>query len=74
MARLAIDREFLGDFSKLEKSVQTAVLAAFDKFDGHTYTGLHLEKLNHAKDDHIRTIRIDHFWRGVVIAPSSGAT
>jgi superfamily I DNA/RNA helicase len=74
MARLAIDKEFLGDFSKLEKSVQNAVLAAFDKFEGHTYAGLHLEKLNHAKDDRIRTIRIDHFWRGVVLAPSSGDT
>jgi superfamily I DNA/RNA helicase len=74
MARLAIDKDFLGDFSKLEKSVQSLVMAAFDKFEGHTYAGLHLEKLNHPKDERIRTIRIDHFWRGVVLASDSGDT
>ena len=55
MPRLAIDKDFLGDFSKLEKSVQSAVMSAFGKFEEHTYAGLHLEKLQKAKDDHIRT-------------------
>jgi hypothetical protein len=71
LPRLAIDKDFLGDFSKLQKSVQNAVLAAFDKFEGPAYAGLHLEKLQKAKDDRIRTIRIDQFWRGVVLAPAS---
>jgi superfamily I DNA/RNA helicase len=74
LPRLAIDKDFLGDFSKLEKSVQSLVMSAFDKFEGHTYAGLHLEKLNHAKDDRIRTIRIDQSWRGVVLAPDTGDT
>jgi superfamily I DNA/RNA helicase len=74
LPRLAIDKDFLGDFSKLERSVQSLVMAAFDKFEGHTYAGLHLEKLNHAKDDRIRTIRIDQSWRGVVLAPDTGDT
>ena len=72
MARLGIDKEFLTDFSKLEKAVQKATLEAIDKFAEHAYAGLHLEKLNHAKDDRIRTIRVDQFWRGVVLAPESG--
>ncbi|XRQ13780.1 UvrD-helicase domain-containing protein, partial [Actinomadura welshii] len=37
-----------------------------------THAGLHLEKLNNAKDPRIRTIRIDQFWRGVVLAPDKG--
>src|SRR5215831_18577456 len=44
------------------------------KFAEHTYAGVHLEKLQHSKDDRIRTIRIDSFWRGVVLAPESGDT
>jgi len=72
--RLAIDRDFLDDYSKLERKVQTAVKDAIDKFAEHTHAGLHLEKLNHPKDDRIRTIRIDQFWRGVVLAPDAGDT
>ena len=44
------------------------------KFAEHTHAGVHLEKLQHSKDDRIRTIRIDSFWRGVVLAPESGDT
>ncbi len=74
MPRLAIDKDFLDDYSKLEKSVLTAVKGAIEKFAEHTYVGLHLEKLQKSVDDRIRTIRIDQFWRGVVLAPESGDT
>ncbi len=72
MAYLYLDRDFLPDFSELEKSVRNQVLAAIDKFSEHTFAGLHLEKIQGAKDDRIRTIRINDFWRGVVVAPESG--
>jgi superfamily I DNA/RNA helicase len=74
LPRLAIDKDFLDDYSKLEKSVRTAVKGAIEKFAEHTYAGLHLEKLQKSVDDRIRTIRIDQFWRGVVLAPESGDT
>ena len=74
MAQLAIDKDFLDDYSRLEKSVQVAVKAAMDKFAEHTHAGLHLEKINKAKDDRLRTIRIDQYWRGVVMAPETGDT
>jgi superfamily I DNA/RNA helicase len=35
---------------------------------------LHLEKLQHSRDDRIRTIRVDSLWRGVVLAPEAGDT
>ncbi len=74
MPRLAIDKDFLDDYSRLERSVQSAVKDTIDKFAEHTYAGLHLEKIQKSKDDRIRTIRIDQHWRGVVLAPDSGDT
>jgi mRNA-degrading endonuclease RelE of RelBE toxin-antitoxin system len=74
VARLAIDKDFLDDYSKLPKPVRSAVKMAIDKFAEHVHAGLHLEKLTRCKDDRIRTIRIDQFWRGVVLAPDEGDT
>ncbi|QBI53659.1 UvrD-helicase domain-containing protein [Streptomonospora litoralis] len=72
MPRLAIDRDFLREYARLEKHVQDRVEEVFAKFDHATHAGLHLEKILHARDQRFRTIRIDKFWRGVVIAPDSG--
>ena len=72
MARLAIGVDFLAEYARLQKPVQSAVEAAIGKFAEHTHAGLHLEKIADSKDDRIRTIRIDSFWRGVVLAPDSG--
>lgn len=72
MAQLAIANSFMPQYAKLEPRVRKAVDAAVLKFAGHTHAGLHLEKLNNVKDPRIRTIRIDQFWRGVVLAPEQG--
>ncbi|MFD0773446.1 UvrD-helicase domain-containing protein [Streptomonospora algeriensis] len=72
MPKLAIDRDFLREFADLEKPVQERVEEVFAKFDHATHTGLHLEKIAHARDRRFRTIRIDRFHRGVVLAPESG--
>ncbi len=68
MAELAIGRGFLPAFARLQRRVQHAVLAAISRFAEHTHAGLHLEKLTGARDPNIRTIRIDKFYRGVVLA------
>ncbi len=72
MARLFLSKDFLPEYARLEKRVQSAVETAIGEFTEHTYAGLHLEKLTHSKDDRIRTIRIDGSWRGVVLAPEAG--
>jgi AAA domain/UvrD-like helicase C-terminal domain len=72
LARLAIDRDFLLDFARLDRPVQDRVREVFAKFEQATHAGLHLEKVANARDDRLRTIRIDVFWRGVVLAPDSG--
>ena len=58
MARLAIDKDFLDDYSRLPKPIQNSVKTAIDKFAEHVHAGLHLEKITRCKDDRIRTIRI----------------
>lgn len=72
MPRLGIAKEFLTDYAGLQKPVRRAVDAAIEKFTQHTHAGLHLEKLTNPKDPRIRTIRINQFWRGVVLAPDNG--
>lgn len=68
MVELAIDRGFLSAYAKLQRPLQQAVLAAISKFAEHTHAGLHMEKLTGARDPNIRTIRINNFYRGLVLA------
>jgi hypothetical protein len=72
VAQLAMSNSFLPQYAKLEPKVRKAVDAAIAKFAEHSHAGLHLEKVNHARDPRIRTIRIDQYWRGVVLAPEEG--
>lgn len=73
MPRLAIAREFLSSYAKLEKSVQASVQTAIAKFnDDSGRKGLNLEPVTHARDPRVRTIRIALSWRAVVLAPESG--
>ncbi|TDU83153.1 UvrD-like helicase family protein [Kribbella voronezhensis] len=74
MPRLAIEREFLRDFARLDRKLQDRVSDVFSKFNEATHAGIHLEKVGNARDDRLRSIRIDKFWRGVVLAPESGDT
>ena len=72
MAQLGIGVEFLHEFGKLEPSARRRTVEAVEKFSVHTHAGLHLEKLTNPRDAQVRTIRIDQFWRGVVLAPARG--
>jgi superfamily I DNA/RNA helicase len=71
VARLYLAKDFLPEYARLDKQVQSAVEAAIGKF-ADAVPGLRLEKLTQARDHRIRTIRIDAAWRGVVLAPESG--
>jgi hypothetical protein len=72
VATLGIHQDFLRDFAALEPPVQKRVREVFGKFSEATHAGVHLEKVNKARDPRLQTIRIDQFWRGVVLAPDSG--
>lgn len=72
MPKLAVDRDGMLEFGRLDRSLQEKVVTAFGKFENATYAGLHLERINHARDPRLRSIRIDKFWRAIVLAPESG--
>ncbi|MFE9927190.1 UvrD-helicase domain-containing protein [Streptomyces sp. NPDC005774] len=80
MPQLAFDVGFFAELPKLQPPVRKGVLDAWEKFDRLSLdqlfkdAGLKLESLTNPKDKQIRTIRIDQFWRGVVLAPTSGDT
>ena len=71
MARLAISRDFLAEYAKLDKDVQVAVDAAVAKFARHPYPAQQLEKPRHSRDDRIRIMPVNGRWRGVVLAPTA---
>ena len=74
MARLAITKDVLAEYAKLDKGVQNAVEVAITEFAKDPHPGSHLEKVPGSRDDRIRTIRVDGIWRGVLLTPDSGDT
>jgi hypothetical protein len=72
MPTLGIAREFLREFGKLQRPVQDRVYETFAKFEEATFAGIHLETIRNVRDPRLRSIRIDQFWRGIVLAPISG--
>ncbi|MEV0646966.1 UvrD-helicase domain-containing protein [Phytomonospora sp. NPDC050363] len=78
MPSLALAHSFLLDFGMLQKRVRrdvVDVILRFEKIpavDLRKRNGTHLEKINGQRDPRTRTIRIDGFWRGIVMAPDDG--
>jgi hypothetical protein len=71
MARLAISRDFLPEYARLDRSVQAKVDDVFVKFAQHTQAGLHLEKMKGAIGPRVGTVRIDDHYRGIVVEPDA---
>lgn len=79
MPQLAFANSFWESYDVLEKPVRAGVRKAMQKFQQltvpelHADKGLHLESVENARDPRMRTIRINDFWRGVVLAPNDGS-
>ncbi|MEU4772681.1 UvrD-helicase domain-containing protein [Micromonospora sp. NPDC023644] len=79
MPQLAFANTFWESYDVLGKPVKAGVRKAMAKFQQlsiaelHADKGLHLESVNNARDPRMRTIRINDFWRGVVLAPDDGS-
>ncbi|MEV5550620.1 UvrD-helicase domain-containing protein [Streptomyces sp. NPDC052309] len=79
MPQLAFANSFWESYDLLEKPVRAGVRKAMQKFQQltvpelHADKGLHLESVEKARDPRMRTIRINDFWRGVVLAPDDGS-
>ncbi|MGC4768899.1 hypothetical protein ACLQ25_07935 [Micromonospora sp. DT44] len=79
MPQLAFANSFWQSFDVLERPIKAGVRKAMEKFQQltiaelHSDKGLHLESVHNARDSRMRTIRINDFWRGVVLAPDDGS-
>ncbi|MBN1174069.1 MAG: AAA family ATPase [Micromonosporaceae bacterium] len=79
MPQLAFASSFWESYDVLEKPVKAGVRKAMAKFQQLSVAelrsdkGLHLESVSNARDRRMRTIRINDFWRGVVLAPDDGS-
>ena len=74
MARLAIAKDFLADYAKLDKDARRAVDAVVTEFAARPHAWRYLEKPRQSLDDRIRFFRVNSLWRGVVLAPDTGDT
>ena len=74
MARLAITRDVLSQYAKLDKSVQNAVEAAIAEFANDPHADLRLGRVPGSRDDRMRLVRLADTWYGVVLAPAGGGT
>jgi AAA domain/UvrD-like helicase C-terminal domain len=74
VARLAITKDVLSAFGKLDKNVQGAVQSAITDFANGDHGLAHLEKVPGRLDDRIRLLRVDDAWHGAVLVPDSGDT
>lgn len=66
MARLAIDKDFLLEFAKLDRPVAAKIQEVFGKFAAATHTGIHLEPIKSAKDKRLHSEVPPGKWTGVM--------
>ncbi|OUS94591.1 UvrD-helicase domain-containing protein [Rhodococcus sp. NCIMB 12038] len=72
MPKLAIERQFFKELRKLDAPLQDKITETLIKFEAATHTGIHMEKIADARNPLYRSIRIDQFYRGVVLTPEMG--
>ena len=74
MARLAISKDFLTEYVRLDKRVQRSVDQAIATFARHPQPGEYLEVSQYTQDGQLRIMPLDGHWRGIVLAPATGDT
>ncbi|RVW02691.1 UvrD-helicase domain-containing protein [Rhodococcus xishaensis] len=72
MPKLAIAKECLQQFGGLDKPLRDKITETLAKFEAATHTGIHMEKIADALNTRYRSIRINQFYRGIVLAPETG--
>lgn len=70
---VAISDDFLKSFSGIPKKQQSKVREFVEKFRVNPASpAIHYEKIQEAKDQNLRSVRIDQDYRGIVLKPASG--
>ena len=71
--KVALSQDFLGQLAKISSAIQGKILKWAIKFQADpTDAGTNYEKINGARDDNLRSVRIDQDWRGIVFKPKQG--
>jgi superfamily I DNA/RNA helicase len=70
---VAIGSEFLTAFARLPARQQSKVSQFLEKFRSDPMAaGINYEKIHHARDPNLRSVRIDQTYRGIVLKPECG--
>lgn len=73
MSQVALSKDFLEAYSRLPKVQQKKVRDFTEKFRRDpTQPGINLEKVQEARDDKVRSVRIDQAYRAIVVHPPKG--
>ena len=73
MPTVAIASEFLDAFARIPRAQQKKVREFTEKFKANpASTAINYEKIQAARDDKVRTVRIDQKYRAVVLHPEHG--
>ena len=68
--KVALSQDFLLNLARLPATVQGKVLKWAIRFQTDpTASGFNYEKIRAARDPHLRSVRIDGDWRGIVFVP-----
>ena len=71
--KVALSQDFLLNLASLPSAIQSKVLKWAIRFQSDpTSTGINYEKINKARDQNLRSVRIDQDWRGIVFKPAQG--
>jgi hypothetical protein len=71
--KVALSQDFLGNMAKLPSGVQGKILKWAIRFQSDpTSSGINYEKIKTARDQNLRSVRIDQDWRGIVFKPPQG--
>jgi superfamily I DNA/RNA helicase len=74
VARLAIAKDFLSEYAKLDPDARRAIEVLVTEFAQRPHAWRYVEKPRHGIDDRIRFFRVNSHWRGIVLAPEAGDT
>ena len=70
---VAISDDFLKSFSGIPRKQQAKVREFVEKFRVNPASpAIHYEKIQEAKDENLRSVRIDQDYRGIVLRPATG--
>jgi superfamily I DNA/RNA helicase/mRNA-degrading endonuclease RelE of RelBE toxin-antitoxin system len=71
--RIAISADFLKAFSEIPQKQQAKVREFVEKFrTDPTSPGINYEKIQQSIDPHLRSVRIDQNYRGIILKPEVG--